>query len=228
MSLDGGEETSQERKDGFVLNFADGKMVWQKKEEDNVQDEASSTGGGGIMIRTIGGGDDIVYCDFAAAKRVEQRDFFDKTFIVEDSIRKGNWKMVDESKEILGHVCKKAVGQRIGIRSIMTMDNGKMNRKEIADTASITAWFSTDIPVAAGPEMQGQLPGLILELDVNNGRTIYVATALAGKADKTAIRAPSKGKRVSPAGFTAERNKLMAEMEKNNQGERGMQIRINN
>jgi Protein of unknown function (Porph_ging). len=39
----------------------------------------------------------------------------------------------------------------------MTMDNGKMERKEIDDTTSMVAWFTTEIPVPAGPEVQGQL-----------------------------------------------------------------------
>ena len=51
---------------------------------------------------------------------------------------------------------------------MMTMDNGKMERKEIDDTSIIVAWFTTDIPVSAGPEVQGQLPGLILGLETKS------------------------------------------------------------
>ena len=76
----------------------------------------------------------------------------------------------------------KPLQQRIGKRMVMTMDNGKMERKEIDDTSAIVAWFTTDIPVSAGPEVQGQLPGLILSLETNNGRTVYTALEISAKS----------------------------------------------
>jgi GLPGLI family protein len=100
----------------------------------------------------------------------------------------------------------------------MTMDNGKMERKEITDTSMIVAWFTTDMPVPAGPEVQGQLPGLILALDINNGRMVYKALEISAKADVASIKEPTKGKKVTPAEFSEERNKMMDEMQKNNQG----------
>jgi GLPGLI family protein len=143
---------------------------------------------------------------------------FDKKFIVEDSIRKLNWKLTGETRPILGHVCQKATAQNIGKRMQMTMDNGKMERKEITDTSMIVAWFTTDMPVPAGPEVQGQLPGLILALDINNGRMVYKALEISAKADVASIKEPTKGKKVTPAEFSEERNKMMDEMQKNNQG----------
>ena len=212
------------RTDKFELNFANGKMIW-KQMEDEMQDD--NMNGGGMMIRTMGGGaDDAVFCDFEKARKVETREFFDKKFLITDSIRRGNWKLSDETKTILNHVCRKASSQRIGKRMMMTMDNGKMERKEIDDTSTIVAWFTTDIPVSAGPEMQGQLPGLILGMETNNDRTVYTALEISPKADIAAIKEPTKGKKVTPDEFTKERNKMMDEMEKNNQGG-NFRIRVN-
>ncbi|RYF98897.1 MAG: GLPGLI family protein, partial [Chitinophagaceae bacterium] len=186
--------------------------------EDEIQEE--NAGGGGIQIRTFGGGvDDATFCDFATAKKVEQREFFDKKFIITDSIRRGNWKLTEENKTILGFNCRKATSQRVGKRMMMSMDNGKMERKEIEDTTSLVAWFTTDIPVPAGPEVPGQLPGLILSLETNNGRSVYTAIEVLAKADIAAIKPPSKGKKVTSEEFNIERNKLMEQMQKNNQGE---------
>jgi GLPGLI family protein len=109
----------------------------------------------------------------------------------------------------------------------MSMDNGKMERKEIDDTTTLVAWFTTDIPVPAGPEVHGQLPGLILELEANNGRTVYTAIEISAKPDLSAIKEPTKGKKVTPAEFTEKRNSMMAEMQKNNQGRNGFQMRVN-
>ena len=58
--------------------------------------------------------DDIVFYDFTNARKVEQREMFDKKFIVADSIQKLNWKLTGETQTVLGHVCQKAVAQNIG------------------------------------------------------------------------------------------------------------------
>ena len=110
----------------------------------------------------------------------------------------------------------------------MTMDNGKMERKEINDTANIVAWFTTDIPVSTGPEVQGQLPGLILALDMSEGRTVYKALEISPKADIASIKEPTKGKKVTPAEFVKERDNIMLEMQKNNQGSGGNRVIIRN
>ena len=68
------------------------------------------------------------------------------------------------------------------------------------------------------PEMQAQLPGLILALDKDNGRVEYKAIEISLKADLASIKEPTKGKKVTPEEFTEERNKMMDEMQKNNQG----------
>jgi GLPGLI family protein len=204
------------RSDKFELTFGDNKSIWKRAEEEIDNNEL---GGNGMQIRMMGPGqDDITFYDFSAAKKIEQREFFDKKFIVTDSISKLNWKLTGESQTILGHVCQKAIAQRTGKRMQMTMDNGKMERKEINDTTSMTAWFAMDIPVPAGPEVGGQLPGLILGLDINNGRMVYKAVEISPKADIASIKEPSKGKKVTPGEFTQERDKMLEEMQKNNQG----------
>jgi GLPGLI family protein len=135
--------------------------------------------------------------------------------------------MTGETKIILNHNCMKAVATRISAQMRMTMDNGKMERKEIQDTSNIVAWFTSDIPVSAGPgEYQGQLPGLILEMDVNNGRQTYIATGISEKADVALIKEPTGKKHYTPDEFKKEREKMMKEMEHNNQGG-NRQIRIN-
>ena len=109
----------------------------------------------------------------------------------------------------------------------MNMDNGNLERKEIDDTSTVIAWFATDIPVSAGPaEYQGQLPGLILELDVNNGRQTYKAIEISPKTDVASIKEPAGKKRYTPEEFRKERDKMMEEMQRNNQGGRQV-IRMN-
>jgi GLPGLI family protein len=110
----------------------------------------------------------------------------------------------------------------------MNMDNGKMERKEVEDTAIIIAWFASDIPVSAGPaEYQGQLPGLILEMDVANGRQIFKATEILAKADLASIKAPIGKKHYTREEYRKEVAKMMDEMQQNNSGP-GRTIRISN
>ena len=203
--------------DRFELNFAQNQMSWRQMEQD-IADNVSSgeEGGNRFVIRTIGGGaEDVTFCDFEKSRKVELREVLDKKFIISDSLRKGNWKLTGETKTILGYNCRQATSLRFGKRAMMTMNDGKMERKEIDDTTNIVAWFTTDIPVAVGPEIQGQLPGAILELEMNNGRTIYKATEVAAKPTLSAIKEPTKGKKVTQAEFTAERNKMMEQMQQN-------------
>jgi GLPGLI family protein len=204
------------RTDKFELNFANGKMILRQMEDD-LPPEGNNEGG--MIIRTMGAGaDDITYCDLDNAQKLEQKEFFDKKYLVGDSIRRGNWKLSEDTKTILSHICRKAVSQRIGKKTSMSMENGKMERKEIADTSEVVAWFTTDIPVSAGPEMQGQLPGLILGLETNNGKTVYTALEVSPKADLAAIKEPTKGKKVTPDEFAKERSKMLDEMQKNGGG----------
>jgi GLPGLI family protein len=209
------------RTDKFELNFANSQMTWRQMEDD-IQGADEVAGGGGLVIRTIGGGsDDVTYCDFEKAKKLQVQELFDKKFLISDSIRRGNWKLGEETKTILNHLCRKATTQRYGKRSNMV-------RTEVDDTSAVVAWFTMDIPVPAAPEMQGQLPGMVLELDINNGRNVYTALEIFTKPDLSAIKEPTKGKKVTQDEFVKERSKMMEEMQRNMQGGNGsFQIRMN-
>lgn len=220
------QEMPQTRMDNFELIFGSGKSLWRaiEKDEDN---EVSS--GDGMLLRIVAAGsNDVLFTNLETGKRTEKREIMDKTFIVDDSIAKLKWKMTGETKVIMNHTCMKATTEKISTQMRMTMDDGVMERKEIQDTATIVAWFANDIPVPAGPaEYQGQLPGIILEMDINNGKQKFTAKSISEKADLAEIKEPTGKKRYTPAEFKAERNKLMEEMQKNNQGGGSFQIKHN-
>ena len=221
-------EMPQTRKDNFELYFGNNQSLWKAAEQEN-EDATSSSDNGGMQIHmVVAGSNDVMYCNFETGKKTERREFLDKTFIVDDSIRKIKWKMTGEIKTILNHSCMKAIATRVSTQMRMTMDNGKTERKEIQDTANIVAWFTNDIPVPAGPaEFQGQLPGLILEMDISDGRQTFIATGILDKNDLSIIKEPTGKKHYTPDEFKIERDKMMKEMQENNQGG-NHQIRINN
>src|SRR4030095_10777630 len=180
------------RTDKFELTFGINQSLWKHVDEEI--DNTEFSGGNGIQINMVAPGQsDIVFYDFSKGRRVDQREMFDKKFVIEDSIRKLSWKLTGETQTILGHACQKATARRASKRMQMTMDNGKMERKEVNDTSTVVAWFTTEIPVPAGPEVQGQLPGLILALDMNDSRIVYKALEISPKADIASIKEPTKG-----------------------------------
>ena len=215
------------RTDRFELTFANNQTLYKAVEQEE-EDETMSGDQGGVQIRMVAqGANDVIYNNLETGKRVEQREVMDKKFIINDSIRPLKWKMTGETKMILNHNCMKAVATQISPRTMTTMDNGKLERKEIIDTAAIVAWFASDIPVSAGPsEFQGQLPGLILEMDVANGRQVYKAIELKDKADITIIKEPTGKKHYTPEEFRKERDAMIQQMQHNNGGSNSV-IRMN-
>jgi GLPGLI family protein len=221
----------KERKDKFELFFTEGKSLWQPVEDDGQSDETAfgDAGGGMRMVIRMPGSNDIVFHNVTDSKKVEQRELAEKNYIITDSIRKLNWKVAGETKAILGHNCMKATSQRMQESFRMTMDNGEAKREKVMDTLNIVAWFTNEIPGSFGPDMyQGQLPGTILEIDVNNGRTSYKAIEISPKVDVAKIKEPSKGKKATPEEFAKEREKMMQEMMQNGGGPGGMRINIRN
>ncbi len=221
------QQLPSSRTDKYELVFGNNQSLWKQGEQEPEEDQ--SFGEGGMQIRmVVAGSNDVLYCNFDKSRRVEKREMFDKTFIVDDTITKLKWKMTGESKTILNHNCIKAEAVRISKRMTMNMDNGKMERKEIDDTAKIVAWFAMDIPVSAGPsEFQGQLPGLILELDVRNGDQVYLATSIAETTDLAVIKEPTGKKKYTQEEFKIERDKMLEEMNRNNGGGNRRVIRMN-
>ncbi|MDZ4794335.1 MAG: GLPGLI family protein [Bacteroidota bacterium] len=216
------QQLPKTRTDQFELSFGNNQSLWKSAEEDNDNGTTEMRGGdgGGMQIRmVIAGNDDVLYNNFETGKKVEKRELFEKTFIIDDSIRSLKWKMTGETKTILNLPCMKATTIRTSTRSLMNMENGKMERKEIQDTSTIIAWFTSSIPVSAGPaEFQGQLPGLILEMDVKDGTQTFKATSVSEKVDLASIKEPTGKKHYTPDEFKKEREKMLEEMQRNNQG----------
>ncbi len=220
----GEQEQVRTRTDKFELTFGNDQSLWKQQEKENEDD--GNINNDGIQIRmVVAGSDDVLYNNFSEKKRTELRVFMDKKFVIDDSIRPLKWKLGEETKTILNHICKKATATTVNPSVRMNVNNGVMERTEVMDTINLTAWFAADIPVAAGPaEYQGQLPGLILALDINNGRQVYKAVEISEKADLASIKAPTGKKHYSPTEFRKERDKMMQEM--NSSGGR-QQIRLN-
>lgn len=176
----------QFRTSKFELNFADNQSIYKMQEEE--PDITENTGNGGIVMR-FGGANTEYYKNFATRKQVEKRELGDKDYIIEDSLRNINWKLVDETKTILGYHCKKA--------------SGKTERG-----SDVEAWYTEEILLSSGPETFNGLPGMILQVDINKEEFLITAVSVDKSADKKELRAPSKGKKITPADFAAKQKEL--------------------
>lgn len=212
------------RTDQYELLFGNNQSLYQFLPTAANDGEGGTFSNGNIVLRMPGGNGDVSYFNLDKGTRTDHRELMERSYVVTDSITKQNWKLSEETKTVLNYTCRKATTTRISTRMQMSMENGEMKRTPIQDTATVVAWFTTDIPVSVGPEFQGQLPGAILELDVANGQSVYHAIEVSPKVSLNKIKEPKDGKKMTAAEFTKEREKLMAEMQKN-MGP-GMQFRM--
>lgn len=104
-----------------------------------------------------------IYRNFEKEKRTDIIGMLGKTYIVEDSLKAPSWKVMNKIKEVAGRMCMMAV----------TEDTVKGQK--------ITAWFANDLAVSGGPELYSGLPGMILELEINDGEIVVSATEIKMK-----------------------------------------------
>jgi len=108
-----------------------------------------------------------------------------KTYLIHDTITPLPWKILNDMKEVAGHICMNAS---------FTDTLRKQN---------IQVWFALDMPVSAGPDRFTGLPGIILEVDINHGALILTADKIDLKPLTTELSVPPKikGKKIDMAQY---------------------------
>lgn len=125
------------------------------------------------------GSENIIYTDLKNKHVKGSKQVFEEKFLVQDSMRHIQWKIMDEIRTIADYKCRKAVGK-------------------ICDSVYVVAFYTDDIIANSGPEMFGNLPGMILELAIPRLHTTWVATKVDITPPKEADFAISdKGKKVN-------------------------------
>ena len=187
------------------LLFRDGQAIYKNlpPDEDEVAEQMAS--GGRRMRFGFRTADDVVWIDYENNRRVESREFMDKKFLIKGEPETFQWKLTGETKQVGQYLCQQAT---------------------FADsTQQVVAWFTMNVPVPIGPSRFGQLPGLILHVDINEGERTLTATEidLNPDLDLAAIVEPKKGKDVSQEEFRTIMREKMKEM--GGHGGPGMMIR---
>ena len=162
-----------------MMFYFKGEECIYKPDENEEDEEANAGGGGGMRFRRPQG---ETYRNLASNKQVSTSEWAGKKYLIEDTLRQRAWKLGTETRKIAGYDCTKATF------------------KDTAQKADITAWFTMDLPLSAGPQTFGALPGMILEVDSNNGEMIMSAKKIEFKKIKDKdIAAPTKGEKITQA-----------------------------
>lgn len=196
----------KELKSEKILRFTPTASLYttnQKASAPNTYEERAENGM--AMRFTIArGADEKCFTDLTTGKQTRQTEYMGRSFLI-SSDRTAGWKMTGRQTEILGHSCQEATLER--------------------DSSKTTAWFASDIPVPAGPSSLNGLPGLVLQVELDSGRTTLVATSItAGEVATADLIAPTKGKKVTAEEYRHIVAEHRREMRAN--GDRGRSIRV--
>lgn len=118
---------------------------------------------------------------------------FDKVvpnrYIVEGKAPEIDWRLLPDTMTIVGYICYKAEGRYAG-------------RKWIA-------WYTEDIPSAAGPWKLRGLPGLIMKAEDSDHIHSFSFIGLYVRQDPITYREPMQSTRMEQKTFVKSRNKIM-------------------
>jgi len=124
--------------------------------------------------------ENTVYKDLQQQTSISQKQIFESQFLIIDSVRSLQWKILPETRTIAGFDCHKAVSK-------------------ICDSVVVVAFYTDEIIPSTGPESFSGLPGMILELAIPRLYTTWTATKVEGltPADERKIMPPAKGKKAN-------------------------------
>lgn len=200
----------RERNASMVLYYQPHQSLYvndpDKENDPAIIEHESIDGNEGVHIK-MSAPDDRYYCDLKNSKCIDQRDFMQRLFLIERDLRSSGWKITGNQKSILNYPCQEAT--------------------RVDDDKKVTAWFTTAIPVSTGPATYGGLPGLVLEVSVNDGDRVISAVEVKPGDPSAMIKKPKDGKSVTEAEFNKIREDKLKEMGIENGSGGNVIIRIN-
>ena len=212
------------RTDKFELIFNESVSLFRSVVDEEAPDPFANAGGGG------GGGMRFnfrmptanTFTDIAKQMQYEERAFFEKEFLIVDSIKQYKWKLSEETKTIAKQLCKKAttmisapqMRMRISIGGSANNTDTTANTPRAPKETELVVWYAENIPVSFGPDSYNGLPGVIMEIDQDNGANVTTAVEVSTKYPKKELVAPTKGEKMNRAQFQENMQKLMQEMQR--------------
>jgi len=124
---------------------------------------------------------------------IQQLNFSGEKLLIVEEVNSFDWKLKNETKEILGFTCYLATYEKTGFSPI-----------------KIAAWYAPELPFPFGPKGYHGLPGLILEI-VQNDVLTNTADAIDFSEDIMVIK-PSIGRITTRSEFDARVESLVTTM----------------
>ena len=177
----------------YELTFAGDESIYQVQKQEELPPTSTTAPGGPPGMR-FGRANRIVYKNLAENNMIDSRDFMQKQFLLVGEPIARKWKIGTKQKEILGHNCMEASFRADSVTALV-------------------AWFTPQLSISNGPADYQGLPGMILQVDINDGQRLLTATeVMLDSVDTSIIVAPTKGKEVTPEEFEKIREEKMKEM----------------
>ncbi|MEJ8843828.1 GLPGLI family protein [Lacibacter sp. H375] len=168
----------------YVMEFTEDKTVYKMLKEDAA---------GKYVWGRKPSESDVTVKDIRNGQIALQRDIFEQTYLVKDSLQQYKWRITNETRTIAGFECRKAV-------------------TIICDSVYIVAFYTDEITVSSGPESFGGLPGMILGLAVPRLQMTWFATKVELKdPTPTSLTPKQKGKTVTWSVYQKDLTKAMSE-----------------
>lgn len=166
----------------YVMDFNEGRTVYRLSKEDP---------SGKYTWNRKPSENDVTVKDLKTGQIALQRDIFEETYLIKDSLRNYKWRMTNETRTIAGFECRKAV-------------------TIVSDSVYIVAFYTEEITVSSGPESFGGLPGMILGLAVPRLQMTWFATKVELKEPTATALAPKqKGKTVTWTVYEKDLSKVL-------------------
>ena len=211
------------RTDKFELIFNESVSLFRSVVDDEAPDPfANAGGGGGGMRMNFRMPTANTFTDVAKQMQYEERAFFEKEFLIVDSLKQYKWKLSEETKTIAKQLCKKAttmitapqMRMRVSIGGPGNNTDTAANTPRAPKETELVVWYAENIPVSFGPDNYSGLPGVIMEIDQDNGANVTTAVEVSAKYPKKELVAPTKGEKMNRAQFQENMQKLMQDMQR--------------
>ncbi|MFT4780511.1 MAG: GLPGLI family protein [Psychroserpens sp.] len=196
-------------------------LTFNKEESVYIEEESlGAPNPQGMQMAIIGaGGSDVLYKNLKEKRNTNMRETFSKLFLVKGGLKEHEWTLESDTKNIGEYTCFKAIMTREveEVKSGFTIDKDedsheKEDKEAPMKTITITAWYTPQIPVSAGPAGYHGLPGLILETN-DGSQTIICSKIIINPKKSNEIIEPTKGKEVTQEEFDAILIKKMKDMQ---------------
>ncbi len=207
----GGEASSalkssmpSERTLAYILKYNEDASIYEYLARESQNESQEIRSGNAVIKMEFAQPQNIFYNNIKEKSSTNKQELMGKNFLINRNFSDLKWKIEDEFKKIGDYHCQKAI---------------------LSDSIKTIAWFTPQIPISIGPSKFSNLPGMILEVEIDEGKRVITAVEFSDEAI-TDIQEPKGGKKVTEEEFETMSEEKMKEMQKQFKGKDGAHIII--